>query len=298
MHLVYDLVKQIGQLNKLQIPFLKSSIEILRDDEYDALTRYLEFTVKQGKSMEYLANCYNTIVKDTLKEQYFFIKNKRYRYSKFSDVANHVYYNNDYMEMYMHGLAITGFLWPNHLYIHRWFSTILPRVQSGYYLEIGPGHGYYFMKALRLTKYDRFLGLDISPKSVELTKAILDSKLFGYFNNYRIIEQDFLAFSEDEYFDAVVMGEVLEHVEEPEAFLKKIHSLTYPNSFIYITTAINSPAIDHIYLFDSPESVQQLVYKCGFQIKNKLLVPYNELSLDEALNKKMPINIALSISPV
>ena len=90
------------------------------------------------------------------------------------------------------------------------------------------------------------------------------------------------------------MGEVLEHVEDPLIFLNKIHSIAKKDSFIFITTVINAPAIDHIYLFDSIESIKELIIQAKFSIKEMLLVPASEnMSIQKNLEKKFPIDVAL-----
>ena len=93
------------------------------------------------------------------------------------------------------------------------------------------------------------------------------------------------------------MGEVLEHVEQPALFMARIRELAAPGAFVFITTAINAPAVDHIYLFDTPDAVRALVRKAGFAIKAELVAPYVGMTLEETLAQKLPINIALQLEP-
>jgi 2-polyprenyl-3-methyl-5-hydroxy-6-metoxy-1,4-benzoquinol methylase len=208
-------------------------------------------------------------------------------------VESLVYRNDEYMTMYMYGLAITAFLWVNHTQMKRFFNEGLPKRQSGKYLEIGPGHGFHMMEAMQASQYTSFLGVDISPASVELTRSILGSNYFGDLKNYEIQECDFLVWNTTEKFDAVVMGEVLEHVEKPQAFLNKIADVTHKNSHIHITTCINSPAIDHIYLFENAKQVVDMVESSGLYVKQQLIVPYQSTTLEQSEKDKLPINIAL-----
>ena len=121
--------------------------------------------------MDYLVESYNTIVNDTLMEQMFFKENKRYRWSRFDELAHTVYFDDTYMRKYMYGLAITSFLWPNHVALHDFFLSTFPQGRKGTYLEIGPGHGYYFMQSARLGNFDRLLGVDISAASVAVSRV-------------------------------------------------------------------------------------------------------------------------------
>ena len=74
--------------------------------------------------------------------------------------------------------------------------------------------------------------------------------------------------------------------------LEKIGALAGRHSFIYITTCINAPAIDHIYLFDSLESLEDMIASAGLAISDRLVVPYEGMSLEESLERRMPINVA------
>jgi 2-polyprenyl-3-methyl-5-hydroxy-6-metoxy-1,4-benzoquinol methylase len=236
-------------------------------------------------------------VRDINNEQMYFVKNNKYRYSTFAEVESKVYFNDDFMEKYMTGLGISQFLWQQHLKIHRFFLGKLPCHKAGTYLEIGPGHGYYFIDAMRKTKYSFFEGIDISPKSILLTNTIISSGLFGSFDNYSLYQADITRFNTDKTYDAIVMGEVLEHVENPLLLLNKIYALANKDSFIYITTVINAPAIDHIYLFDSMGPIEELIRKANFSINDILMAPADDtLSLEKNMKRKFPIVVALILS--
>ena len=94
-------------------------------------------------------------------------------------------------------------------------------------------------------------------------------------------------------YDAIVMGEVLEHVEEPQVFLEKIRDLATDDAFIFITTPINAPAVDHIYLFDSLESIESIVAAAGLAVRESQMIPYPGQSVDESLEQVLPINVTL-----
>ena len=297
MALLEALIEQITIINPMQLRFLESSLEGALEAELDDLFAYISYAKTQCLPVDYLAECYDLIVKDTLREQLYFQRHGRYRYSTFDEVAKSVYFDDEYMRKYMHGLAITAYLWPNHRDLHRYFARTIPAAQRGKYLEIGPGHGMYMMTAMRKSKYDQFDGIDLSPTSVAMTRALLGDGVFGSFQNYRIFEQDFLDsdFVPDSY-AAVVMGEVLEHVEEPAIFLDRIRQVATSDAYIFITTPINAPAIDHIYLFDSFQSIESLVSDAELRIVDKLLVPYPGLSVEESTEQSLPINVALVLA--
>ena len=254
--------------NPVHAAFMERALANISDDEVIHLDSYIDFCLKKGRDIEYLAESYLTIVMDTIREQIYFQKHGTYRHSTFAEVANDVYFNPEYMAHYMYGLAFTSFLWPNHLAMFSFFKKTLPHNVPGKYLEIGPGHGYYLMTAMQQSGYGSFLGVDISDTSVAARNLAEKS------------------------FDAVVMGEVLEHVEQPKLFLRRIHEIAKDNAYIYLTTCINAPEIDHIYLFKTPEKIAQMFMECGLEIKDQLICPYVGKTLQESLDQKLAVNVA------
>jgi hypothetical protein len=291
--LIDHLIQEILKINKIQKKFLENSTQALTEDDTRLFTQYIKYCLDQDLTLEYLAKCYDLIVQDTFIHQLYFKRYGKYKHSSYAEVESLVYRNKDYMSMYMYGLAITTFLWLNHSQMKLFFKEELPKNKPGKYLEIGPGHGFHMMEAMQVSQYDQFLGIDISPTSVAITQEILSSHYFGEFSNYKIKECDFLAWESNDKYDAVVMGEVLEHVEKPQQFLEKIATMIYPSSHVHITTCINSPAIDHIYLFENEEQVANMVEASGFYIKKQLLIPYHSTTLEQSVQEKLPINIAL-----
>ncbi len=277
--------------NPLHAQFINSSIASLNAHQERALLEYFAYARSRGMSTAMLAECYNTIVTDTRTEQAFFWKHKRYRFAGYADVAEHVYLDPAYMNRYMYGLALTSFLWPNHAAIFDFFERTFPPNRSGNYLEIGPGHGYFIRRAADLGAFDSLVGVDISPTSVAMTRDILAQA--GIAGAVSIVEGDFLAFDErDRDYSCIVMGEVLEHVEEPARFLEKIARISAPETHIFVTTCVNAPAIDHIFLFRSPEEVERLLVESGLTIADRLYVPYTGKTLEDCDRFALAVNVA------
>jgi len=291
---VLELLDQILRENPMHRRFIYSALDNITQEELMHLGGYLEFCVSDSLSIVYLAQCYLTIVEDTLREQIYFMKNKKYRHNSFADVAKDVYFDEEYMHRYMYGLVLTSFLWPNHVAMARYFKETLPKHKSGKYLEIGPGHGYYLMSAMQNSLFDDFLGVDISEASIKQTRAIVEHFCPELRNCFQLKQTDFLAadYLEAESFDAVVMGEVLEHVERPEDFLLRICELAKHDAYIYITTCINAPAVDHIYLWRNTVELEAMIRDSGFDIKTSLYLPYEGKSLDESINEGLAVNVA------
>jgi len=268
----------------------------LNPAEREMLGQYVNYCGTVGFDVERLAVAYNMIVAEIFREEIFFRRHGRYRHSTYEQVAADVYLNPAYMQDYMHGLAVTEFLWPNHVSIRRFFDQLLATAPRGAnYLEIGPGHGFFLAQAIRSGKWNQHHGVDISPTSLEMTRSILESTLFGELQNYTLYENDFLRHEFSIRYDGLVMGEVLEHVENPAAFLRRLNDVTTADPFVFLTTCINSPAVDHISNFDSPEHLEWMFHDAGLSVKERLVVPYFGKTVEESLEEKLSINMAYSL---
>lgn len=289
---VDDFTSLVTEANPLHTSFMKRSLRSLREDTRADLIAYLSYCLSSGLSLDYLAASYNTIVNDTRTEEMFFAENKRYRFSRFDELAHSVYFDDTYMRKYMYDLAITSFLWPNQVVLHDFFIRTFPRGQKGTYLEIGPGHGYYFMQAARLGDFERLVGVDISPASVALTRDIL--RYFEIEKKCRteVIEADFLTFHEENAeYSCVVMGEVLEHVEDPGRFLSAIARLCGPSTHVFVSTCMNAPACDHISLFRAGKDVEDIITSSGLQIVDACYIPYVGKTLEECETDALAVNV-------
>jgi len=288
-----ELSDAIVAQNPVHAEFLASSMGGLTQEARQGLLEYVEYCTGRGRSIVYLADCYNTITNDTLNEQFFFMKHGRYRYSKYAEVADKVYLDAEYMNKYMYGLAITAFLWPNHAKMYEFFVRSFPRGKRGAYLEIGPGHGYYLRTAAELGNFDRLVGIDVSPTSVALTRDILEHSSLETSAQIDIVESDFLAVENDERgFACIVTGEVLEHVEQPGLFLRKIAELSDKDTHIFVTTCVNAPSVDHIFLWRTTDAIEDLIRESGLEIVEPLHVPITGKTLAECVRDALPISVA------
>ncbi len=287
---VQKFIARLLAINPRQAKPVERSLEMLDDQEIELFAKYISFYDDEFSDSE---RCYDFICKETLREEIIFKKNKaeKYRLTSQSEANALVYSNDEYMKNYMIGLGISTFLWENHLLINRYFKKNLPKEKSGNYLEVGVGHGQNFSYAINACKFDRYIGYDISKFSRMLTDKTVKF-MCPSVENYELILDDFTTVSVNEKFDAIICGEVLEHIEKPSLLLKKFRNITNSGAFIYITTAINSPAVDHIHLFKSLDEVLDLFAESGFAVESKLVLPHPGTSIEEAIEQNLTLNVA------
>jgi 2-polyprenyl-3-methyl-5-hydroxy-6-metoxy-1,4-benzoquinol methylase len=286
------LVRNIAAKRPRHAKFVKSAVADLLPYEIAEANGYIKHLL-EGDTVENLSDSYLTILDDTVEAQIDFLRTKAYRHASFADVAESVYFNPEYMKRYMIGLALTEFIWPNHVLIRRFFEKTFPADRKGSYLEIGPGHGFFLVHAMKSAPLDRYTAVDISAASIALTDEVVRRMVPQARHKLDLIECDFLDSTGLEGpYDMLVMGEVLEHVEQPLAFLQRLSDLAADGAQLFVTTCLNAPAIDHIYLFRNEGDVETLFAKAGLMIEDRLIVPHPGQSVERCVSDDLPINVA------
>ena len=225
--------------------------------------------------------------KIVLPEEMHFRRHGRYRLASFAEARAECYANAPFMARYMNGLMLSNVLWRNHVgaiasYVHDYLPTV-----AGDLLEIGPGHGLLLQFAASRAGI-RASGWDISPTSIAQTRAILADLGLA---NVALAEQDlFTADPGAQRFDAIVMSEILEHLEDPVAALRAAARWLKPRGTVWVNVPANSPAPDHIFLVESPEHAQDLVRAAGFEVVSSRAFPMTGASLERARKQALTIS--------
>ncbi|KPK42629.1 MAG: hypothetical protein AMJ78_01780 [Omnitrophica WOR_2 bacterium SM23_29] len=291
---IIDLINQRSPLQKKRLQQYLAA----QDEEFWRLAE--EFTLSyekllnfEGLDVEYLVSAYLNLCKNMLKEQVRFLKTGKYSASSQGAYEN-IYLNKAEMMSYMCGLALSQFLWRNHYAIYQFFCWHISRYSSAIasYLEAGPGHGLFLIEALRKTQCRRYEVVEISPVSIEITKRSIrlmaDKMDMINFREMNIFDYNVSGTK----FDFITIGEVIEHVEDPAALLKKIKSLLSDDGKVFMTTCSNCPAIDHVYLFNDIAEIRDMIHSCGFQIEEELVLPVEDMSSSEIQNYRVGYNYA------
>jgi 2-polyprenyl-3-methyl-5-hydroxy-6-metoxy-1,4-benzoquinol methylase len=154
-------------------------------------------------------------------------------------------------------------------------------------LEIGGGHGLYTLDAAEQLSADcRIDVVDISESSLTLAKAILNEIQVQFFH------ADIFDFEPKYKYDFITIGEVIEHLENPEAMMKRLCNLLTDKGTVFLTTPINAPMIDHIYLFNNAGEIRELIHKTGFKIDKEKLAISEDVTAEEADRLKLPVMYA------
>lgn len=228
----------------------------------------------EPESIEQAARGYVAFAFDAMRRQKAFERERIYRHTSYAQAARDVYFNERHMaEEYLPGLLLSHFLWPHHYRQLRFFDAAFlePMQRSGpdpRFAEIGVGTGLYSRRLLAAIHNARGRGFDISPSSCAFTErhvAAVDAR-----PRYRMHRQDVLA-EPIEPVPWLVCVEVLEHLEEPPAFLAALRLGLAPGGRAFVTAALNAAHADHIYLYRSADEVWRQLEEAGFAIEQSFV---------------------------
>lgn len=193
----------------------------------------------------------------------------------------------------MNGLLLSDVLWANHASAFDHFvNAYLPQVQAGSeHLEIGTGHGIFLYFAAQTSQIAAVHGWDVSQTSIDHTRAALDT--LDLSKPVQLTRQDLFDAEqapEGGRFDSVVMSEILEHLEDPVAALQSVSRWMKPGGQIWINVPANSPAPDHIFLFESVEHACDIARQGGLEIVESAAFPMSGATLERAIKRKLSVS--------
>lgn len=251
-----------------------------------------------GDRLEEIARHYRWTCDRLREEELFFHRNGRYRLSTFEEADAEVYSNSAYMEKYVDGLLLTQILWFNHAASCEFFLRSTPGLtgRGGRMLEIGPGHGLMTYLALRDFGLTEAVCWDLSPVSIEQTRAALAH--LG-FENVTFGVQDMMKVEPGaESFDLVVLSEILEHLEDPKTAMRTIRGAMKSDGLVFVNTPINSPSPDHLYLMETLDDARALLTETGFEIVSEAFFATQATRIDRALRNRVSISACLFGRPL
>lgn len=253
----------------------------------------LALAADEPSGLDTLCDDYRFLCEDiVLPEEIHFRRNGCYRLSSFADANAECYANGAFMARYMNGLLLSDVLWANHASAFAHFvNAYLPQLGANCrHLEIGPGHGLFLHFAACHPGMKSVTGWDISPTSIAKTRHALKT-LAAPLTPELLLNDMFDAASDSKGgFDSLVMSEILEHLEDPSGALTAVRDLLVPRGRLFVNVPANSPAPDHIFLFNSLDHACEIVRSCGYSVIDAAAYPMSGTTLERALRHKLAVS--------
>jgi 2-polyprenyl-3-methyl-5-hydroxy-6-metoxy-1,4-benzoquinol methylase len=279
--------------------YMRKSIEARDPTTLRATEILAEAALKlAGGRLAELAVNYRWTCDRLREEELNFHRTGSYRLKTFEEAYREVYSDAAYMEKYVDGLLLSQILWFNHAASCAFYLSTTPQLlpAGGRMLEIGPGHGLMTYLALRDFGLESAAAWDLSPVSIEHTRAAL--ALLGFDKvDFRVCDL-MAAKPEGETFDLVVLSEVLEHMEDPKSAMRALRPFLGKSGLVFINVPINSPSPDHLYLMQTPDDARQLLTETGFAIVEERFFATQGTALDRALRNRVSVSACLFARPL
>lgn len=143
-------------------------------------------------------------------------------------------------------------------------------------LAIGAGTGYEIKLAYNHLRDWEVVAFDRSRESVQYAAGLLS--FFGYSAECLRCEEFPLERGDDlekykDSFGKVILCEILEHLEDPEAAVARLHRVLHPQGKMFLTMAVNIAQEDHLYLYSTISQARSQVARHGWKIVHELATP-------------------------
>jgi SAM-dependent methyltransferase len=239
----------------------------------EAIEETLSHLFPSPESLEQAIKGYAAFALDAMRRQKRFEKELRYPPKTHAETSDEIYLNADFMmQQYLPGLLLSHYLWPHHyrqlaFYEHAFLEAIRTQGVASF-AEVGIGTGIYSRRLLQGLPDARGKGYDISPASK--TYAERHIQAFGLSDRFEVELRDVVTEPVSPV-KCLVCVEVLEHLEDPQAFLRALRAGLAPGGRAFITAALDAPNADHIYLYRKPEEVLEHLTAAGFTLEQSFL---------------------------
>ncbi|MCD4832080.1 MAG: methyltransferase [Anaerohalosphaeraceae bacterium] len=265
-----NLYERMNKMYPVYAPLWMESLEQFGEqwEEEISLNISRVFGSEYNERWDEAISGYAEFCTEALRAQCYFEKTGAYKATSYEETVEECYHSADYMKKrYLPGQYLSHYIWPHHQkMLRRFINNLLPQIMQNVSLfyEVGVGCGMYSQWALNTIPKACGIGYDISDYALEFTLRV--AKSHGYGERYKIINQNIIDEPIERKADLVISQEVLEHLDKPQLFIDSLYSAVRSGGWGYITAAINAAHTDHIYLYRSPEEVQQQLENAGWQI--------------------------------
>jgi len=297
----YPNVRIIDEILREKFPYFLGTLSKQYTDFGDEWLSFFETDLESSfgndaTRLESAIQGYGAFALASMRLQIKFQETHEYKSKTYEEAANEVYQNRDYMfNLYLPGIYLSHFLWRHHYRQHVFYKKeFIPLVQDHggpLFYDIGVGTGFYSKEMLRINPEIRGQGFDLSPFSLEYTDMMLSASNLA--NRYTGTLQNIITEPVQTPAPFIINIEVLEHLENPQAFLNALYHMLEPGGYGLISAAINAPNADHIYLYRKPRDVIEQIESAGFHLVNYVV---DEAYEPPTPGELVPVNAAFIVT--
>jgi 2-polyprenyl-3-methyl-5-hydroxy-6-metoxy-1,4-benzoquinol methylase len=218
------------------------------------------------EGLERVTNGYLHYTMEVNRSQIAYEAAGRYAASSFAEVDQKIYQQQAYMNAYYWGVFTTHFCWSHHAEILEFFiERFVKRTSGKRLLEVAPGHGSWGLMAVAGRPDATLEGRDISPASLDIAPRLAAGANLEGRCTYRVADATRLE-ADAKPFDEAICCYMLEHLEDPAAFLKGLAGSLVPGATAFVSLALTAAQPDHIYEFRKESEAIVMAEAAGFEL--------------------------------
>jgi 2-polyprenyl-3-methyl-5-hydroxy-6-metoxy-1,4-benzoquinol methylase len=233
-----------------------------------------------------------------LREQEEFLKTGEYRNAAlgFEHVRAEVYDDDEYMTSYMVGHLLSCVVFPHHYEQYRFFQTrfvpALPAAANVF--EFGQGHGLWLSECLAGHPARRGTGVDVSPRCVVMAGEMMRLRGVGP-DRVALSHADAVRYDlGDTAYDGMIASGLLEHIEDPAGFLRRVRRNLKPGTGrLFTMVPTNTAHPDHLVLFREVDEIRDLFRAAGFSVVEERDLEQGTLGADRPAGAASRLHLAI-----
>jgi SAM-dependent methyltransferase len=215
-------------------------------------------------------------------------KSGRYLLSSEREAIEKVYANPAvFGGYYLPGLLLSEALWPNHFAMNALYREVFlaqlpaaPRV-----IEVGVGTGWHLRELFAARPESVYSGFDVSAYAIDFGRRFAADTMGQAAFDLRNVADGLPAATGSA--DAIVCGEIIEHVERPDRLLKELRRVARGGAKLFVTTVVFAANIDHIYMFERAQEIRDLLAASDWRISDELVLPVYPGDSPDAVRRPM-----------
>lgn len=215
-----------------------------------------------------------------------------YEHKSYRGCYEAVYADKATMDDYLWGVYLTNFMWVHHLDISAFFETrfVAKLPARAALIELAPGHGGWGLVAMHRRPDARLDGFDISPSSIEISRALAAAAGLADRARYELRDALDLTSHPAGVADACICNFLVEHLEDPDRLFQVIEHVLAPGGKAFVSGALTAAQVDHIYEFRRESELVLLAERHGMRVLETLSVqPQRTLPRAQFLPRSMSL---------
>ena len=195
-------------------------------------------------------------------------------FSSHSEVNQEIYGNQEVMQKrYLKGIFLSQAFWINqHKTMNFFVDDFCPNQNpKGKILEVPLGTGIFTYEFMKRNPNWNIKGVDISESAVDFSKNLLNIRNLDHQGSVNLATKDVFHLSEENKFEKIICGCLLENFENPRDLLVKLKNLLAENGKLFLTSTAWAAGIDHIYLYKSVQEIREMLEEY-FRIEKEIVL--------------------------